>query len=72
MDEAGNFRQKMAFIDHRRRTSVIIDHQDIVIECVDIDRTLTEGGWVWSVEERPEDIRGAWRRIARGWQMPDP
>ncbi|WP_230965533.1 hypothetical protein, partial [Burkholderia cepacia] len=52
-DEAGHFCQRATFIDHLRRTSRIIDHQNIATGCIDIDRTLTEGGSAWSIVNVP-------------------
>ncbi|WP_222841905.1 hypothetical protein, partial [Burkholderia cepacia] len=53
MDAAGNFRQKTTFIDHLRRTSRFVDHQNIASGCITIDRMLTDGGSAWYVENVP-------------------
>ncbi|MDW9248832.1 hypothetical protein C7S13_6753 [Burkholderia cepacia] len=45
--------KKTTFIDHLRGTSRFVDHQNIATGCIDIDRTLTEGGSMWYVENLP-------------------
>ncbi|WP_230965975.1 hypothetical protein, partial [Burkholderia cepacia] len=45
--------KKTTFIDHLRGTSRFVDHQNIATGCIDIDRTLTEGGSTWYVENAP-------------------
>ncbi|WP_230951872.1 hypothetical protein, partial [Burkholderia cepacia] len=52
-DDAGDFRQKTTFIDHLRRTSRFVDHQNIASGCINIDRMLTNGGSAWYVENVP-------------------